>query len=96
MNAKGYIVIYATYNRNESADALHCGVFRSDYPTEEAAHAAIMEHIRAEIEEDCEGEPEVVDEVMRNCVWSDCKIEVKEEHGGIESVYNVEEMEVRG
>lgn len=89
MKPEKYIVAYATYNRNESGDALCCGVFQSDYPTEKAAHDAIIAQIRTEIEEDCEGEPNIVDEVVRGCVWSDCETEVKEEHGGIESVYNV-------
>ena len=89
MKIEKYIVAYATYNRNESADALSCGVFKADYATEADAHAAIIAQIRTEIVEDCAGESEIVDEVMRKCVWSDCVIEVKEEHGGIESVYNV-------
>ena len=49
MKPEKYIVAYATYNRNESGDALCCGVFQSDYPTEKAAHDAIMAQIRAEI-----------------------------------------------
>ena len=89
MQAKSYIVAYATYNRNESADALCVGVFPATYATEEAAHAAIMAQIRTEIDEDCGDEPEVVDEVVRGCVWSNCVTEVKEEHGGVESVYSV-------
>lgn len=87
-----YIVSYAEYNRNESSDALTCGVFRETYATAEAAHEAITECIRDEAENamsdgECEGE--TVEDVVRGWTWRDEPRHVAAEHDGIESVYEV-------
>ena len=53
-----YIVAYATYNRNESKDALICGVFPGGYATAEAAYKAARNQITQEAIEyiaDCGG-----------------------------------------
>ena len=87
-----YVVAYAEYNRNESHDALVCGVFRDSYATVEAALEAIMDIIRDEAESEISDggrEGNTADGVAEGWIWSRGPRFVAAEHDGIESVYSV-------
>ena len=86
-----YTVAYATYNRNEGADALECGVFPSDYATEAEAHDAALAQIRREAEEEIEsnGLDTTPRDLANRWIWSASPIRLCEEHSGIESIYNI-------
>ena len=91
-----YIVVWAAYNRNESKDALQCGMFRDEYPTMEMAYKAARGQIIQEAIEniaDCpdwDGRPQKdADQLAAGWIWHDSPGQICEEHDGIESVYNI-------
>ena len=88
-----FIVAYATYNRNESKDALVCGVFRDCFPSVIEARKAIIRCIQQEAEEaKADGdydEGKAASEIVDEWIWRDAPEQICEEHNGIESVYNV-------
>lgn len=94
MKAKAtkYIVAYATYNRNESKDALVCGVFRDCFPSVIEARKAIIRCIQQEAEEaiaDGDYDDKAASEIVDKWIWHDAPEQICEEHCDIESVYNI-------